>query len=110
MAIVEHGIVIVEHHVELRDHLGIAAQQPDQPGLILRREPALLPGVALGIIRSVVDRGRIKGVRNAPDENRAQLIALRIEAVAPIAGTRSNRSAIAERPIARAIRAIAQSS
>ncbi len=36
----------IEHRIELRNKLRIAAQQIDQPLLILRLKPGILPGIA----------------------------------------------------------------
>src|SRR3546814_12256040 len=44
MAVVELGVVELEHCVELLDRRVIAAQLADQPDLVVRPEPRILPG------------------------------------------------------------------
>ena len=85
VAVVDLRIVEVEHGVQLLDRRGVAAQRLDDPAQILRREPRVLPGVALGIVRTIVDGGRVEGLAIGPVRlTRPQEAGLHIEAVAPV--------------------------
>src|SRR3546814_10014751 len=68
MAIVELAIVVIEHRVELRDRLGVAAEDAEKRGLILGHEPRILPRIAFGIVGAIVDRGRIERGAEARSE------------------------------------------
>src|SRR3546814_8831049 len=73
------------HRVELGDRFGVAAEDAEERGLILRHEPRILPGIAFGIVRAIVDRGRVeRGAETAVGLARAQPAGLGIEAVPPI--------------------------
>src|SRR3546814_7774507 len=85
MAVVELGVVELEHCVELLDRRVIAAQLADQPALVVRHEPRILPGVPLGIVAAVIDRGGVEGGAEAAVAlARAQKAGLGVEAVAPV--------------------------
>src|SRR3546814_3607381 len=58
MAVIELRVVVIEHRVELGDRFGVVAEDAKERGLILRHEPRILPGIAFGIVRAIVDRGR----------------------------------------------------
>src|SRR3546814_2451722 len=60
MAVIELRVVVIEHRVELGDRFGVAAEDAKERGLILRHEPRILPGIAFGIVRAIVDRGRVE--------------------------------------------------
>src|SRR3546814_6418413 len=82
MAVVELGVVELEHCVELLDRRVIAAQLADQPALVVRHEPRILPGVPLGIVAAVIDSGGVEGGAEAAVAlARAQKAGLGVEAV-----------------------------
>src|SRR3546814_5588202 len=79
MAVIELRVVVIEHRVELGDRFGVAAEDAKERGLILRHEPRILPGIAFGIVRAIVDRGRVeRGDRKSTRLNSSHSCASRL--------------------------------